>query len=349
MIRKQILSRVSLLLALCAGTTQAVQAQDVHFTQFEASPLILNPSFTGGFNGQYRAAAVYRNQWSSVTIPFVTYGASFDLPIVTDLSTDDYLAIGGQIYNDKAGDGNLVNFSGLLSVAYGKYLGAKADKLISLGVQGGYSEKSLDMSKLYFGDEFLNGTFEPGTSAEHPYFNNKTKYFTVNAGLSFQYRISDNFGFVLGGGANNLNQPKESLMKKANSTVGLAMRYNGQLGVIAYLSDKFSIRPAALYQSQASATEFIAGNEFNYILGVPDVRSYATSIFLSGWYRSSDAIMATIGMEFKGVRFGVSYDYNISSLKSASNGNGGFEISLRYIAPNLLDFAHKKAQPCARF
>ncbi len=59
--------------------------------------------------------------------------------------------------------------------------------------------------------------------------------------------------------------------------------------------------------------------------------------------------MATLGFETKGFRFGISYDYNISSLKNASNGNGGFEISLRYIAPNLLDFAHKKLQPCARF
>ena len=345
---KHMISRESLLLALCAGT-QAAQAQDVHFTQFEAAPLILNPSFTGGFDGQWRAAAVYRNQWSSVTVPFVTYAASFDLPIATDISTDDYLAVGGQVYNDKAGDGNLTNFTGLVSVAYGKFLGAKANNLVSLGVQGGYSEKSLDLSRLYFGDEFLNGTFQPGTSGEYPYLNNKVKYFTVNAGLSYQARFSDNFGLVLGVGGNNLNQPKESMMKKANKDVGLGMRYNGQLGIIAYLGDKFSIRPAVLYQSQSTATELIAGSEFNYIVGSPDVRTWATKVFLSGYYRNSDAIMAAVGMEFKGFRFGISYDYNISSLKNASNGNGGFEISLRYIAPNLIDFAHKYAQPCARF
>lgn len=336
------------MLALCIGT-QTVEAQDVHFTQFEAAPLVLNPANTGAINGQWRAAAIYRNQWNSVTVPFLTYAASFDMPVINNLSTDDYLALGGQVYNDKAGDGNLTNFTGLVSLAYGKFLGASGDMLISLGVQGGYSEKSIDLSRLYFGDEFLNGYFQSGTSAEYPYLNNKVNFFTVNAGLTFQHSVSDNFSYVLGVGANNLNQPKESLAKKQNSEVGLGMRYNGQLGVIAYLSDRFSVRPAVLYQSQSTATELIAGNEFNYILGSPDVRSYATSIFLSGWYRSSDAIMAAIGMEFKGFRFGVAYDYNISSLKNASNGNGGFEISLRYIAPNLLDFAHKKTQPCARF
>lgn len=348
MISKRNLTRAGLLLALSLSA-QSVQAQDIHFTQFDAAPLIVNPSFTGGFNGQYRVAAVYRNQWKSVTVPFVTYAASFDMPVIHDLSTDDYLAIGGQVYNDKAGDANLTNFTGLLSVAYGKYLGSKADKLISLGVQGGYSEKSFDLSKLYFDDEFRNGSFVPGTSALTPYINNKTNYFTINAGLSFQHAINENISYALGVGANNINQPSESVMKKQNADVGLGMRYNGQLGVIAYISDNFSIRPAALYQSQSTATEMIVGNEFNYILGVPDVRSNATSVFLSGWYRSSDAIMATLGFELKGFRFGISYDYNTSSLKNASNGNGGFEISLRYIAPNLLDFAHKKVQPCARF
>lgn len=348
MISKRNLTRASLLLALSLSA-QSVQAQDIHFTQFDAAPLIVNPGFTGGINGQYRAAAVYRNQWKSVTVPFVTYAVSFDMPIIHDLSTDDYLAVGGQVYNDKAGDGNLTNFSGLLSVAYGKFLGSKADKLLSLGVQGGYTEKSFDLSKLYFDDEFSNGTFNPGTGALSQYINNKTNYFTINAGLSFQHAVSENVSYALGVGANNINQPAETVMKKSNADIGLGMRYNGQLGMIAYLSDKFSIRPAALYQSQSSASELIVGNEFNYILGVPDVRSNATSVFLSGWYRNSDAIMATLGFETKGFRFGISYDYNISSLKNASNGNGGFEISLRYIAPNLLDFAHKKLQPCARF
>ena len=348
MIRKNIITRVGLVVAL-ALSAQTIQAQDIHFTQFTAAPLIVNPSFTGGFDGQYRAAAVYRNQWASVTVPFVTYAASFDMPLVTELSTDDKLSAGIQLYNDKAGDGNLTNFTGLVSVAYQKYLGAKVDKAISIGVQGGYTEKSIDLSKLYFGDEFLNGTFQGGTSGEYPYLNNKVSYFTVNAGVSFAHAVGNNFSYILGVGANNINQPQESMSKKRNSDVGLGMRYNGQLGMIAYLSDKFSIRPAVLYQSQSTATELIAGNEFNYIVGNPEVRSYATSVYLAAWYRSSDAIMATVGMEFKGFRFGISYDYNISSLKNASNGNGGFEISLRYIAPNLLDFARRLTQPCSRF
>ncbi|MEI8278963.1 MAG: PorP/SprF family type IX secretion system membrane protein [Bacteroidota bacterium] len=348
MIRKSTFTRASLVAALALSLTTA-QAQDIHFTQFIASPLIVNPAFTGNYEGQYRAAAVYRNQWSSVTIPFVTYAASFDMPIVHDLTIDDYLAAGLQLYNDKAGDGNLSNFSALASLAYHKYLGASQNKVLSFGIQGGYSEKSIDLSKLYFGDEFTNGVFNHGISPEYPYMNNKVHFFNVNAGLSFSQSIGDRFSYTIGAGGNNLNQPQESLQQKKNNDVGLGMRYTGQLGMILYVTDRFSLQPAVLYQTQSSATEIIGGNDFSYIVGNPEVRSMATSVFAGAWYRSEDAILATAGIQFKGVRIGLSYDYNISSLNTASNGNGGFEISVRFIAPKPLEFAHRLTYPCSRF
>lgn len=348
MIRKNIIARTGMAAVLALGL-QTATAQDIHFTQFNMSPLTVNPAFTGGFSGQYRVAAIYRNQWKSVTIPFVTYGVSFDAPIINDLTTDDYLAAGIELYNDKAGDGNLSNFSGLVSIAYHKFLGEKANKALTVGLQGGYTQKSVDLSKLYFGDEFVNGIWQQGTSQEYPYLNNKINYFTINAGISWSHSASENFGYTIGLAAMNLNQPQESFQKKRNSEVGLGIRYSGQIGAVAYLGEKFSLRPGVLYQSQSTANELIAGNEFHLIVGNPEFRSVATGVFLGGWYRSGDALMVNAGLEWKGVRFGVSYDYNVSSLNSASNGNGGFEIAIRYVAPSPLDFARRLIYPCSRF
>lgn len=348
MSRKNTFTRAALVAAL-AFSFQSVQAQDVHFTQFNASPLLINPAYTGAFSGQFRAAAIYRNQWRSVTAPFVTYGASFDAPVVTDLTHDDYLAVGVQLYNDRAGDGNLSNFSGLASVAYHKFLGAKLDKALTVGLQGGYTQKSIDLSKLYFGDDFMNGGFQPGTGGQWANLNNRINYFTVNAGVSWAHSVSEKFGYTLGVSAMNLNQPQETFQKQRNSEVGLGIRYAAQAGVIAYVSEKLSLRPAVLYQTQSTATELVAGNEFHLVVGDDEFRSVSTAVFLGGWIRSNDAMMITGGFEWKGVRLGLSYDYNTSSLKNASNGNGGFEISLRYIAPSPLDFARRLVYPCSRF
>jgi len=58
----------------------AVQAQDIHFSQFYMSPLNLNPALTGVMNSQVRVVGNYRNQWASVlkSNAFSTYSASYD-------------------------------------------------------------------------------------------------------------------------------------------------------------------------------------------------------------------------------------------------------------------------------
>lgn len=349
MIRRNIIARLSLAATL-AVSTPAVFAQDIHFTQFDMQPLIVNPAFTGMFDGKVRAGGIYRNQWSSVTIPYVTFGAYADMPLFVE-NNGGYLAGGIQLFKDQAGDGNLSNFTGLVSIAYHKFFGERSD--LAVGLQGGYAQKSIDLSKLYFGDEFNNGTFTNGTSQEWQLgLANSVSYYLVNAGLCFSHASNDGrLSYVIGLAANNLNQPNESLEKKQNrSEVGLDMRFTGELGISYVAGERLTLKPAVLFQSQSSATELIAGNEFLYQVGAnPGYKDFSTAVFLGGWYRSSDAVMITAGVEFKGMRIGVGYDYNTSSLNSASNGNGGFEIALRYIAPYPMKFAGKRTIPCTRF
>lgn len=323
-----------------------LHAQDMHFTQFNGAPMILNPALAGAYSGMYRVTGIYRNQWSSVTTPFVTFGGSIDAPLFRGMSETGYLAGGLSVYNDRSGDGNLANLTALGTIAYHKFLGE--NKALSVGLQGGYTQKSIDLARLYWGDEFYNGGFQPGTTGEQ--LNPKVKYFTANAGLSWSHAPGEGkFAYQIGVAGHNLNQPKESFLKKENNEVGLGMRINAQIGATWNASDRMSIRPAFLYQSQTAATEMIAGSEFLYIMGDPDIRSVATGVFVGGWYRFGDATLITAGLEFKGFRVGFGYDYNMSDLKVASNGNGGFEISLRYVQPNPIDFARRIAFPCARF
>lgn len=340
------------ILAAAMLSVSVSRAQDVHFTQFNAAPLTINPAFTGAFQGDWRASAVYRDQWRSAlgNAAFKTYAASFDMPIIRDISVDDYLAAGIQVYNDQAGDLNLNNFSAMLSVAYHKFLGGDGKKALTVGLQGGYYQKSFDLSKAYFGDEFNEGYWQQGTSMEYPYLNTRVQGYVVNAGLAWSHVISNNFSYVIGAGVNNINQPLESFSKRPLAKdVGLGMRLTGQVGAIIGINERFSLRPAVLYQSQATAMELIGGNEFHYKLGEDYDLPTSVAVFLGGWYRYQDAIMVNAGVEWKGFRVGVAYDYNTSDLKTSTNGNGGFEIMIRYIKPSLIDFSRKLLYPCARF
>jgi hypothetical protein len=76
--------------------------------------------------------------------------------------------------------------------------------------------------------------------------------------------------------------------------------------------------------TQSKAQEINLGLSLQYGIN-PDV-----ALFIGGYDRLDDAIIAMVGLEFKKVRLGFSYDINTSSLQEASNGNGGFELSLSY-------------------
>ncbi len=353
MIRRNLIARLSVAAALLLAAPIAY-SQDIHFSQFDMQPLVINPAFTGMFAGKVRAGAIYRNQWASVTVPYVTYGGYVDLPLLIERN-GDYLSTGLQLYKDQAGDGNLSNFTGLVSVAYHKYFGGygsagETGSDLAFGIQGGYAQKSIDLSKLYFGDEYSNGQFTPGLSQEyHLGIGNSINYYLINAGICFSHG-SPTFGYTIGAAANNINQPNDAIEKKKNSKTGLDMRYTGEIGVNWITGPRLSLRPALLYQSQATASEIIVGNEFHYEVGEnTGYSNFSTAVFLGAWYRTGDATMISAGVEFKGIRIGIAYDYNISSLNTSSNGNGGMEIAIKYIAPYPLKFAKNRTIPCSRF
>ncbi len=328
------------------------KAQDVHFTQFNATPMIVNPAFTGAFQGEYRVSAIYRDQWRSAlgSAAFKTYALSFDMPVIRDISIDDYLAVGGQIYNDRAGDGNLNNFSALASVAYHKFFGESGKAALTVGLQGGYASKNIDLSRLYFAGDFREGRFYQGTDPNYTNLNNKVDNWLINAGLAFSHAPSEKFSYVIGAGANNLTQPMESMMKRAETRdVGLGIRYTAQVGAIIGVGERMSLRPAFLFQTQSAAQEIIGGMELHYKLGDDYTVPTAPAIFLGGWYRHLDAAMITAGLEFNGFRIGAGYDFNTSGLRQSTNGYGGFELMVRYTAPSPIDFARKLLYPCARF
>ena len=68
--------KYTLVLVLVCGAA-GLFAQDLHFSQFNQQPSLVNPALTGA-TAPLRASLVYRDQWRSVTSPYTTIGASFE-------------------------------------------------------------------------------------------------------------------------------------------------------------------------------------------------------------------------------------------------------------------------------
>jgi hypothetical protein len=89
------MKKIIFTLMACVALVSVSTAQDPNFSQFFASPLTLNPALTGKFDGLYRVAGNFRNQWPTINNAFVTRTASVDFGIMKNrLAEIDQLGIG---------------------------------------------------------------------------------------------------------------------------------------------------------------------------------------------------------------------------------------------------------------
>ena len=80
---------------MCAG-------QDIHFSQVDADPVLLNPAYAGFYQGTGRFGVVYRNQWASVSIPYQTVAVTGEAALWRG-GTRSGLSVGATVFNDDAG------------------------------------------------------------------------------------------------------------------------------------------------------------------------------------------------------------------------------------------------------
>lgn len=316
-----------ILLTVLVPTCQNILAQDQHYTQFQAVPLIINPAFTGQFDGKMRASANYRSQWASVTVPFKAYHLSVDATVLKTGSIG-YIGLGGYINNGVAGDGNLRNFSTAASIAYHVTPGNNRDKKndLSIGLQGEYAQSTIDLARLYFNAQAAQ-QFITGTGVGYPLsIGNSASRYVLNSGISFSHS-GGGFSYQLGAGINNINQPGNAFDKKVSSMLGFDTRYTLMAGCDISLNDVFSVRPALIYSSSPDISSLFSGTELSLLLPVKDS---AASLFIGAWYRTHSTASFTAGLRFSRFGCSIAYDFPTGNI-TASEGRGGLELSVRYI------------------
>ena len=72
-----------------------------------------------------------------------------------------------------------------------------------------------------------------------------------------------------------------------------------------------------------------AGSLFRHTL-VDYTDEEAVSLSVGGFYRSNDAVVPVVRLDYMKFGLGMSYDINISHLKAASQFRGGLEVTLSY-------------------
>lgn len=316
----------------------AGQGQDPHFSQFNASPLTLNPALAGKVSCNYRAAVNYRSQWNSIPANFETYTATFDAALWKDgWLNGSALGVGVKLMNDQSGDGNLTNPNLGLFLGYHQKIGENS--FLSAGFEGSFNELRVDPTKLIFPNQISNSGIQSGAPHNENLLG-ETQFFDINAGIHWSSIVSDEFSFSLGGAMYHITEPKLSLLNQSNIAAKdnlLYRRYVGHGGFSAALGENYSLSPSILYMQQANVDQLTAGTSFG-------VHFDDATLFLGTWLRMHlldaagadddpfySSAIALVGAEFNTLILGFSYDLGIGALANNVTQNpSGFELSLQY-------------------
>lgn len=301
------------------------QAQDVHFSQFYASPLTLNPAMTGFMSNCHRVSINYRNQYPEL-YAYNNFAVSYDAALMRGMMRNDFAGAGILFYNDRQGDGSLNNMQIMGSLAYHKGIDPDGRVLLSVGLQGGWVNKSINFQDLYFENQFNGSDFDTNLPNGEAIQSNQFNYFDLRGGAMLSANISDLIGVYGGASYFHIFKPLESFLGEENI---LDPRLVAHFGADIRPSRNISIAPNAIFMTQAAAREIVVGANVGYHFQGSN-RSDGTAIYGGASYRFGDNVIALVGAEFNHLKIGISYDINVSSLKVASLGQGGVEMSVGY-------------------
>ena len=314
-----------LFILICLIAVKVTNAQDPHFSQFFSSPLTLNPAYTGKFDGTIRIAGNYRNQWPTINNAYNTQTASVDFRILKNtIGENDILGLGFYALADNSANSavKLNYFSG--SVSFHKGLDEDGLQQIGVGLQGTYANMSINTSVLTFEDQLTNSGF---TGITHENFNGQqlsSNYFDVNAGVLYSGSDGNKTNYYLGASMYHFTKPIQKFTTGDNYFLNPRLTFTA--GGSFPVGDNINLHLSGMENIQGGASETVLGGALQFVVN-PD-QDKPTSVYAGGWVRINDAIMPYLGLEWNDFRLGASYDINASSLKTASQSQGGMEISL---------------------
>ena len=156
--------------------------------------------------------------------------------------------------------------------------------------------------------------------------------------FSEQASVTTTKGYWVEAGAavHHAIRPEHSLYEGGSER--LDTKYIGHLDAsIGLPNTAFAILPGLMYAKQGPAQEFLYGSMFRYqFKGESHFTGLekGSALSLGLHHRVRDAIIASMMLEYGKYAISLSYDVNVSDLRTATNNRGGFEVALRFMNPD---------------
>lgn len=339
--------KIIFIIELFSLITLNSQAQDIHFSQNYATPQFINPAMTGIMNGDVRASAVYRNQWSSImpnAFRTIFANAELALPMANGY---DHIGIGLMFYNDKAGDLGLGSNYVDVALAYNKAIGERS--YLSAGIQGGVANRSFDATNAQASPDEVGGTGleNATTSIWRP---------NVGGGVLYYTNFAERNNIFIGGALYHVTSPNVSFFNDPVEKDQLKSKISAQAGGSFALARKMDIVPSLYFIKQGAHTKIDAGSFLRFIFARDRRTQLEKAFSIGSWLRlagaegiSTDAIVLATKFDYNNISIGLSYDVTVSGLKAVNANRGGLEVALIYTAKTQQSRKRHSNLECPRF
>lgn len=295
-------------------------AQDPFFSQFYNSILVLNPAYAGAAH-QPRVSASYRNQIPAMGSPYVTYNASYDMPVRILQG-----GIGINIMNDV--QGATINKTSIDAI-YSYFLAVSPDFVINAGFQASYVHRFLKTADMILPD----GLDATGIYSGHtePINDMSKGYPDFAVGFIMYNRMA--YGGV---SMHHLTKPNTSYSKTYNQPLPRKLTVHGGAFFSIYEKrlgrEALRLNPNLVYLHQGGF------RQVNY--GLDLIYKYLCAGL---WFRHSsnfamNAFSVHFGYEHDFFRIGYSYDFNVMDPWRTMRNMGAHEVTF------LLKLEYKKGQ-----
>ncbi len=313
-------------------------AQDIHFSQYDDTPQLINPGSAGVYNGYVRAIANYKNQWMAMGNAYNTEAASIDFPILKGKKENRaHLGLGLNFFNDKAGDAKIGLTAGNLCIA--GILPVTRLSVLSLGLSAGAGQFKADYNALQWATQYDGKGFDQTINSNEPLAFTSYVYPDISAGIYYEYFSGKNTmsrneqrRIAIGFAYYHINKPEQKYFTAIERMYSkYVVSFNGDFDVTG---SHFSVAPTFACFIQGKSNEFDLGVALRYRMkNSTKVTGFITEsgLALGAHYRFGDAFIPQLIYDIGNFKIALCYDINISTYAQVTHKNGGAEISLKYI------------------
>ena len=302
---------------------QAAQSQDLQFAQFYAVPMFVNAAATGHLEeGSQRITIAYRGQWdqASAAGPYQGALAAYEY---RHCQKHNFWALGGWLQSEGARFANYRQGQVKLSGAFHYQLGQ--DFYASVGLGGGALQYGAALSDLRYDAQFAPGQgYDPHLATGENLEASNTRWQPdLNTGAQI---YNPRQGWVFGAALSHLNRPNFSILGKDNF-LGVGLSVHGTATIRTTSRQAFVLRGLTYRQSvlgsNSAQWQTLLGGFYRMTSRGEGLFSAGCLLRLSGntgRHGPFEALVPTVQLGAKQLRFGLSYDLNLRKLVSPSLG-----------------------------